>query len=59
MLAKRFGVRPRGWEEATAPFSDDEPRSVADIDSPENLQRVRDWKKMMRAQKRSKAESPD
>jgi hypothetical protein len=32
---------------------------VADIDSPENLQRVRDWKKMMRAQKRSKAESPD
>lgn len=59
MLAKRFGVRPRGWEEATAPFSDDEPRSVADIDSPENLQRVRDWKKMMRAQNRSKAESPD
>jgi uncharacterized HhH-GPD family protein len=59
MLAKRFGVRPPGWEAATAPFSDDEPRSVADIDSPENLQRVRDWKKMMRAQKRSKADSPD
>jgi uncharacterized HhH-GPD family protein len=58
MLAKRFGVRPAGWEEATAPFSDDEPRSVADIDSAENLQRVRDWKRMMKAQKRSKADSP-
>ncbi len=38
LLAKRFGVRPPGWEEATAPFSDDEPRSVADIDSAESLQ---------------------
>ncbi|MGH9235954.1 MAG: HhH-GPD-type base excision DNA repair protein [Acidimicrobiales bacterium] len=58
MLAKRFGVRPAGWEEATAPFSDDEPRSVADIDSAENLQRVRQWKKMMKAQKKSKADPP-
>jgi uncharacterized HhH-GPD family protein len=58
LLAKRFGVRPAGWEEAAAPFSDDEPRSVADIDSPENLQRVRAWKKMMKAQKRSKADAP-
>ena len=46
MLAKRFGVRPPGWEEATAPFSDDEPRSVADIDSAESLQpRSASWKK--------------
>jgi uncharacterized HhH-GPD family protein len=58
LLAKRFGVRPPGWEEATAPFSDGEPRSVADIDSAESLQRVRAWKKMMKAQKKSKAETP-
>jgi uncharacterized HhH-GPD family protein len=58
MLAKRFGVRPPGWEEATAPFSDDEPRSVADIDSAESLQRVRGWKKMMKAQKKAKADTP-
>jgi uncharacterized HhH-GPD family protein len=51
MLAKRFGVRPAGWEQATAPFSDDQPRSVADIDSPDTLQRVRSWKKAMKAQK--------
>jgi uncharacterized HhH-GPD family protein len=59
LLAKRFGIRPAGWEEATAPFSDHEPRSVADIDSAENLQRVRAWKKMMKAQKKSKVDTPD
>jgi uncharacterized HhH-GPD family protein len=58
MLAKRFDVRPPGWEEATAPFSDDQPRSVADIDSAESLQRVRTWKKMMRAEKKAKTDSP-
>jgi uncharacterized HhH-GPD family protein len=58
LLAKRFGIRPPGWEEAAAPFSDDEPRSVADIDSAESLQRVRAWKKAMKAQGRSKADSP-
>lgn len=57
ILAKRFGIRPSGWEKVAAPFSDDEPRSVADVDSPEALQRVRDWKKMMKAAKRSKADS--
>jgi uncharacterized HhH-GPD family protein len=58
LLAKRFGVRPAGWEEATAPFSDDEPRSVADIDSPESLQRVRAWKKMMKSAGKSKSDAP-
>lgn len=58
LLAKRFGVRPPGWEEATAPFSDGEPRSVADIDSAESLQRVRAWKKMMKARKKAKSEMP-
>lgn len=56
MLAKRLGVRPAGWEQATAPFSDHQPRSVADIDSPESLARVREWKKAMKAKGRSKAD---
>jgi uncharacterized HhH-GPD family protein len=56
LLAKRFGVRPPGWEEATAPFSDDQPRSVADIDSAESLARVRAWKKAMKAQGRAKSD---
>jgi uncharacterized HhH-GPD family protein len=56
LLAKRFGVKPEGWEQATAPFSDDQPRSVADIDSPEALARVRQWKKAMKAQGKTKAD---
>lgn len=55
VLAKRLGKTPKGWEEAAAPFSDAEPRSVADIDSPEALQRVREWKKAMKAKGKSKA----
>src|SRR4051812_28731086 len=37
LLAKRFAIRPDGWETAAGPFADDTPRSVADIDSPETL----------------------
>jgi len=56
LLAKRLGVRPPGWEEAAAPFSDSTPRSVADIDSPEALQRVREWKRAQKAKGKGKAE---
>ena len=56
LLAKRLEVRPDGWERAAAPFSDDTPRSVADIDSPENLQRVRAWKQAQKAKGKTKAQ---
>lgn len=56
LLAKRLGVGPRGWEEAAAPFSDPTPRSVADIDSPEALQQVREWKRAQKARGKSKAD---
>jgi uncharacterized HhH-GPD family protein len=56
VLAKRLGVRPEGWEEAAAPFSDEQRRSVADADSPAHLEEVRAWKKMMKAQKKTKAD---
>ncbi|MEO7555891.1 MAG: Fe-S cluster assembly protein HesB, partial [Acidimicrobiales bacterium] len=56
LLAKRFGVRPPGWEDAAAPFSDATPRSVADIDSPESLALVRQWKKQMKAKGKAKNE---
>lgn len=57
LLAKRFGVRLDGWEAVTTPFSDDTPRSVADIDSLESLQKVRAWKKAMKAAGKSKQEN--
>jgi uncharacterized HhH-GPD family protein len=49
ILAKRLGIRPPGWEKAAAPFSDETPRSVADIDSPESFARVREFKKAKKA----------
>jgi len=56
LLAKRFGVKPKGWEEAAGPFSDDTPRSVADIDSPETLARVRQWKQARKAEGKKKTD---
>ncbi len=54
ILAKRMGVRPQGWEHVAGPFADPEPRSVADIDSPEALEKVRQWKKAKKAAGRTK-----
>lgn len=56
LLAKRFGVRPPGWEDAAAPFSDGEHRSVADIDSGESLEKVRQFKKAMKAKGKGKGD---
>ena len=56
VLAKRRGVRPPGWEEAAAPFSDDQRRSVADVTSAETLQEVRAFKQAKKAAGKSKAD---
>ncbi len=56
ILAKRFGIKPKGWKEAAAPFSDSTPRSVADVDSPEALLKVREFKKAQKAKGKSKAD---
>jgi uncharacterized HhH-GPD family protein len=45
VLGKRLGVRPPGWEEAAAPFTDDQRRSVADAVDPATLVEVREWKR--------------
>lgn len=54
LLAKRLDVRPDGWEKAAGPFADDVPRSAADIDSPEALAEVREWKRAQKAAGKSK-----
>ena len=56
LLAKRFGVRPAGWEQAAGAFGDDVPRSAADVDGPESLARVREWKKAQKAKGKTKQE---
>ncbi|MGY6499755.1 MAG: HhH-GPD-type base excision DNA repair protein [Acidimicrobiales bacterium] len=54
LLAKRLGKTPQGWAEVAAPFSDDVPRSIADVDSPESLLKVREWKKAQKAKGKGK-----
>jgi uncharacterized HhH-GPD family protein len=54
VLAKRCGVAPPGWSEQALPFSDSTPRSVADIDGPGALERVRAWKKQQKAEGKGK-----
>jgi uncharacterized HhH-GPD family protein len=55
LLGKQFGVRPPGWEMAAAPFGEEGSfRSVADIDSPEALAKVRQYKQQVKAEARVK-----
>ncbi len=56
VLGKRFGRAPAGWEKYAKPFSDKTPRSVADVDSAESLERVRTWKRAQKAKGKAKSE---
>ena len=56
VLTKRFGYEYPDLTEGAGPFADDEPRSVADIDGPDSLERVKAWKKAQREAGRSKAD---
>jgi uncharacterized HhH-GPD family protein len=58
ILGKRFAVRPEGWEAAAGKFSDDTPRSVADISDQLTLSKVREWKQAAKAAKRDKQDRP-
>src|SRR2546422_2148223 len=44
VLAKKFGVKPPGWEKHAATW-----HSVADVDSPESMAQARDVKREMKA----------
>jgi len=54
ILGKRMSVEPTDWRRAAGVFGDDVPRSVADIDGPESLGKVREWKKAQKAAKKDK-----
>ncbi len=50
LLGKQFGVRPEGWREAAGAYGEEgSHRSVADIVDDESLQKVRAYKKEMKA----------
>ncbi len=54
LLAKRFGVRPRGWKTAAGVFADNEPRTIADCRDEASLAKVREWKRVQRQAKKDK-----
>ena len=55
VLAKRFGVRPDGWEAAAGGFAMDDgvPRSVADVTDPSVLAAIREHRATQKAAKGS------
>ena len=55
LLGKQVGVRPPGWEKAAGAYGESGSfRSVADIDSPETLAKVRQFKQQAKAEARAK-----
>ena len=58
LLAKRMGTAPKGWKARAGVFADATPRSVADIDGPDSLARVCEFKKAMKAARRDKQGRP-
>ncbi|HUY30998.1 MAG TPA: HhH-GPD-type base excision DNA repair protein [Acidimicrobiales bacterium] len=56
LLGKRLGVSTPGWAEAAGPFGDaGSYRSVADVDGPEALAKVREHKQALKAAAKSVA----
>ncbi len=51
ILGKRFGVAPAGWEELAGAYGQPGHRSIADVDSAGAVDKVRAFKREMKAQK--------
>jgi uncharacterized HhH-GPD family protein len=49
LLGKQAGVTPAGWREAAGEYGADGHRSIADVTSPQTLDRVRDFKRARKA----------
>ncbi len=58
LLAKRMGVKPPGWDDVAGAYSRAGWFSVADIDGPESLARVREYKRATKAAAKAKAVTP-
>jgi uncharacterized HhH-GPD family protein len=59
LLGKQLGVRPTGWDTAAGAYGEAGSfRSVADIDSPEALAKVRQFKQATKAEARAKLPIP-
>jgi uncharacterized HhH-GPD family protein len=56
ILGKRLGVAPPGWENLAKPYSEPGYRSIADVDGPGAIDKVRTYKQAMKA--KAKAAAP-
>ncbi|HEV3402406.1 MAG TPA: HhH-GPD-type base excision DNA repair protein [Acidimicrobiales bacterium] len=57
LLGKRLGVTPAGWEDAAGAYGKPGWFSVADVDGPEALARVREHKKAVKAEAKAKGDT--
>jgi uncharacterized HhH-GPD family protein len=59
LLGKQYGVRPKGWREAAGDFGVDRSyKSIADIRDQASLEKVRAFKKQMKAEAKAQAAAP-
>jgi len=58
LLGKQYGVTPPGWREAAGEYGEPGFRSVADIVDAASLDRVRETKRAVKAQAKTKAVRP-
>lgn len=49
LLGKQYGVTPNGWREAAGDYGQPGHRSIADVTDPASLEKVRSYKKQMKA----------
>jgi uncharacterized HhH-GPD family protein len=57
LLGKRTGVTPPGWEKAAGFYAERGCYSVADVDGPESLAKVREYKRAAKAEAKAKAKA--
>ncbi|MGW5241836.1 HhH-GPD-type base excision DNA repair protein [Monashia sp. NPDC004114] len=55
LLAKRFGVAPEGWQEATGDYGQPGHRSIADVVDTDSRLKVREYKKAKKAEAKQNA----
>ncbi|MBV8304057.1 MAG: Fe-S cluster assembly protein HesB [Acidimicrobiia bacterium] len=57
LLAKRMGVQPPGWQGAAGFYAEHGCYSVADVDGPDTLAKVREYKRAAKAEAKAKSKS--
>jgi uncharacterized HhH-GPD family protein len=57
LLGKRMGVQPPGWERAAGFYAEMGNYSVADVDGPESLAKVREYKRAAKAEAKAKSKA--